>query len=227
MSFSARFQSQLDMPPVSADRIVNPFATRCVRPGALPYRFPDGGNAEQLIEKLTANEWRGAIIGPHGTGKSTLLAELKPCIERAGWRVEMIALHDGQRRLPPAVWPALNREMQCFVIVDGFEQLGWWSRRRLFRSCRANECGLLVTAHRSDALAGLPVIYQTAGDLEIVQHLVDDLLPFHGGKIHPNDVATVFRAHQGNVRETMFALYELFEQRRRVNGVMSQAIQSH
>jgi hypothetical protein len=226
MKFSKRFQSELGVPLASADRIVNPFATRCVRPGALPYCFPDGGNAEQLIEKLKVNEWRGAIIGPHGTGKSTLLAELRPCIERADWRVEMIALHDGQRRLPAGFWAAIGREMQCFVIVDGFEQLGWWSRWRLLQACRRNKSGLLITAHRSEAIAGLPVIYQTSGDLQTVQHLVDDLLPPHGGEIQPNDVSTAFRAHAGNVRETMFALYELFEQRRRGNGVMSRANQS-
>jgi hypothetical protein len=226
MKLSTRFQSELGVPPASADRIVNPFATRCVRPGALPYCFPDGGNAEQLIEQLKVNGWRGAIVGPHGTGKSTLLAELRPHIERAGWRVEMIALHDGQRRLPVSFWAAIGREMQCFVIVDGFEQIGWWSRRRLLQACRRNEWGLLITAHRSDAIAGLPVIYQTFGDLQIVQHLVDDLLPYHGGEIQPSDVSTAFLAHQGNVRETMFALYELFEQRRRGNGVLSQAIQS-
>ena len=194
--------------------------------GALPYCFPDGGNAQQLIEQLKANGWRGAIVGPHGTGKSTLLTELKPFIEHAGWRVEMFALHDGQRCLPAGFLAAIGREMQCFVIVDGFEQLGWWSRRRLLQACRRNKSGLLITAHRSDAIADLPVIYQTSGDLGIVQHLVDDLLPSHGGEIHPNDVATAFLAHQGNVRETMFALYELFEQRRRGNGVMSQPNQS-
>ena len=40
MKFSKRFQSELGVPLASADRIVNPFATRCVRPGRCRIVFP-------------------------------------------------------------------------------------------------------------------------------------------------------------------------------------------
>jgi hypothetical protein len=47
-----------------------------------------------------------------------------------------------------------------------------------------------------------------------VQYLVDQVLPSSDGVISPDDVAAAFWAHSGNVRETLFALYDLFEQRR-------------
>src|ERR1700752_1716028 len=81
-------------------RATNPFATRWVRPGAVPYHFTDGTNAPGLIASLKANHWRGAIIGPHGSGKSTLLATLVPLIKAAGRHVRAISLHDRQRALP-------------------------------------------------------------------------------------------------------------------------------
>ncbi len=62
----------------------NPFATRHVRPGAIPYRFAPGSAAEGVVERLAAADWQGQIIGPHGSGKSTLLATLLPAIESAG-----------------------------------------------------------------------------------------------------------------------------------------------
>ena len=53
-----------------------------------------------LVERLAAFAWRGQIVGPHGSGKSTLLATLLPAIEERGRHPWLIALHDGQRRLP-------------------------------------------------------------------------------------------------------------------------------
>ena len=46
------------------------------------------------------NGWWGEILGPHGAGKSALLATLIPAVERAGRRPVLVELHDGQRRLP-------------------------------------------------------------------------------------------------------------------------------
>src|SRR5207244_3306778 len=84
-------------PPSRRD---NPFATCWTRPGALPFRFADGENAERLIAKLAVQSWFGAIVGPHGSGKSTLLETLKPALVASGIYVTSISLHDGQRRLP-------------------------------------------------------------------------------------------------------------------------------
>jgi hypothetical protein len=75
-------------------------------------------------------------------------------------------------------------------------------------------CGLLVTAHCESSLGRIPILFRTAADLTTVQHLVGHVLPAHGGLIGPDDVAAAFESHLGNVRETMFALYDLFEQRR-------------
>jgi len=213
------------IPPIvdrlAPDRIVNPFATRWVRPGALPYIFAEGSSAMRVIEKLQQNCWRGSIVGPHGTGKSTLLVELARQLARAHRDVEMITLHNGQRRLPAEFWYAIVAKPQCVIVVDGFEQLGWWPRRRLIWSCRREGRGLLISVHHENATAGLPVIHRTCGDLAIVQHLVDLELPSHQGVIGADDVSRSFRSRDGNVREVMFDLYDLFEQRRKMKRDLS------
>jgi hypothetical protein len=217
MSAISRFES-VGPGPRRERRTTNPFATRWVRPGAIRHYFADGMNAAALVEKLKQNHWRGAIIGPHGSGKSTLLVSLGPLIESAGRRVRMSSLHDRQRDFPAEFARAIRGNdgsiLPTILVVDGYEQLGWQARRQLRTMCRRNDCGLLVTAHRESAAGELPILYRTQASLEIVQYLINHELPSHGGLIEPRDVAAAFEAHRGNVRETLFALYDLFERRR-------------
>src|ERR1700733_2507071 len=117
----------------------NPFASRWVRPGALPYLFPPGEGVQMLVERLRINGGRGQIVGPHGSGKSTLLASLLPELERTGRKPRLVVLHDGQRRLPSTVTQWLRDErrgQEWLVVIDGYEQLSYWSRFRLKRQCR-------------------------------------------------------------------------------------------
>jgi hypothetical protein len=188
----------------------NPFATRWMRPGALAYRFPAGQSVERLVETLRANRWRGEITGPHGCGKSTLLAALLPALREAGREPLLQTLHDGQRRLPreltDAAWTPRTQ-----VIVDGYEQLGRLARARLKRRSRRAGCGLLVTAH---APAGLPELARVAPDLETVVQLVAHLLGQSSAPIAREEIARRFAAREGNVRDVLFDLYDLYERRR-------------
>ncbi len=151
----------------------NPFSTRHTRPGAIPFCFPPQVSGEQLVDRLRDCGWQGQIVGTHGSGKSTLLAALIPIIERAGKRTLLVELHDGQRRLPVDLGQAVKRPEETVVIVDGYEQLGHWSRHRLKQFCRSRGAGLVVTAH---AGMGLPELYRTAADGETSWQIVELLL---------------------------------------------------
>jgi energy-coupling factor transporter ATP-binding protein EcfA2 len=191
----------------------NPFSTRFIRPGAIPFWFGNGQCAADMVNKLAELGWRGQIVGPHGSGKSTLVAALVEVLEQAGRRALVIALHDGQRRLPiGSLDDACQKGANVFVI-DGFEQLGFWARRSLTSRCRKLGWGLVVTAHRD---VGFPTLAVTAPALLTAQAVVDHLQnghATHDRRIARSLVAEAFSAARGDIREMLFALYDCYEQR--------------
>lgn len=188
----------------------NPFCSRRVRPGALPFLFAPGQDAARLVDRLSRHGWWGQIVGPHGSGKSALLAALVPAIGRAGRRVLRVQLHDRQRRLPHDWKRVPDLDRSAVLTVDGYEQLGLWARVSLKRSCRRRGAGLLVTAH---APVGLPELFHATVNLELAQRIVVQLQRDHRPHITPGDVASRFAHHAGNMREILFELYDLYEKR--------------
>ena len=189
----------------------NPFSTRHVRPGAIPFRFPAGKSSEGLLDRLARNGGRGQIVGPHGSGKSALVATLIAALQESGRRTLLIELHDAERRLPPSFPWQSAFEPGTVVIVDGYEQLGLWSRFALRRFCRRRRLGLVVTSHRS---VGMPDLFRTTTSLALAQQIVHDLLGSDRSPVTRDEVDERFLLHQGNMREVLFDLYDLYEQRR-------------
>jgi GTPase SAR1 family protein len=212
----------------------NPFSTRFVQPAAGEYLFAAEGDLRQMLGRLHAGASWGQIIGPHGSGKTTLLHGLRHELEAAGKQIVLVQLHDGQRRLPATAAESAAWNESTVVVVDGYEQLSRWSRWRLKAACRRRGCGLLVTAH---ADVGLPLLHETRPSEALAQQLVARLMgsggfyrdlstpepPAHADrdKSHPTpfiaaeDVSREFAASGGDIREMLFRLYDLFEQRSR------------
>ena len=186
----------------------NPFSTRYTRPGALAFRFADGSSLEQLVARFNQQGGWGQIVGPHGSGKSTLLATLCDSL-KSQWRVARFSLVSQQRRLP-ANWQAMLHERDVdLVVVDGMEQLGMWSRKRLIQHCRRQGAGLLVTTHRK---LDLPVLYQVQPSLKVTQEIVRELLVRQGDKCPSQaDVCHLYQRLGPNIRELLFALYDWYE----------------
>jgi hypothetical protein len=177
----------------------------------LKFRFAEGQNIETLVAKLAAHNWRGEIVGPHGSGKTSLLAALLPALAAAGCQVHEMRVRD---EAPPArrTINTTNCERRLFV-VDGFKQLGWLSRLRLKRHCRKSGAGLLVTSH---APAGLPILAKLAPNRALVELLVADLCSTVTSRITREDVAASHDCHGSNVREIFFDLYDRHERIQRL-----------
>lgn len=203
------------------ERPFNPFSTSRIRPDAVGYRFPPGIEVRQLVHRLEEQHWRGEIVGPHGSGKTTLLQTLIPELTALGRDVRLYTLRDQQRQLPCS-WPELrNWTSRTLVIVDGYEQLSRVSRWILTIACRLQGAGLLVTCHES---TGFPTLLQTTSDLAMLRALVKDLLAEFPIACHPTDaqMETAFRTHHGNIRESLLALYDIYQQRQVGHGPVTQ-----
>jgi hypothetical protein len=190
----------------------NPFATRYTRPGAVEFLFAAGMSAAGLVERLAQQQWWGAIVGPHGAGKSTLLQTLIPELERAGRRVILVRLLEAERRVPNEALAGDALDERTLVIVDGYEQLGWWQRWRLARRCRRRSAGLLVTAHGATGIAEL---WRVEPSLATTQAVVACLLGDEAEQIPSAVVADLYERHAGNVRETLFALFDHYQRQTR------------
>ncbi|MEX0977305.1 MAG: hypothetical protein WDZ48_00540 [Pirellulales bacterium] len=186
----------------------NPFSTRFVRPGAIDYLFPAGQSAEGLVSRLAAMGWRGQVIGPHGSGKSTLLAALAEPLARRGRPVWSVCLRDGARRMPADWIASATAHDARLIVVDGYEQLGAWSRFVVNRSCRRRGWGLLVTAHQD---AGFPTLFATSSSRQTAQAVVSKLVGDDNARITPEMVDECFASSGGDVRETLFRLYDRWQ----------------
>jgi hypothetical protein len=106
-------------------------------------------------------------------------------------------------------------------VIDGYEQLAWMWRWRVKAWCRRHASGLVVTAHRD---VGLPTLWTTTSDLDTLRRIVDHLLA--AARTTPqdaperpipwfskDDLASALAAAQGNLREALFRLYDVYQQR--------------
>jgi hypothetical protein len=177
----------------------------------MKFRFFDGNSLEILIQQLRQNRWMGEVVGPHGSGKSTLLHSLLDLLTEAGRDVKLFTMHRGDSRLPVSGADLKNWNENTQLAIDGYEQLGGWTRTLVNRICRKEGCGLLLTAHEP---AGLPVLYKTASNVAQVQTLVRDMQTNGSKRILDADVAHSFERQQGNVREVFFELFDIYERRR-------------
>ena len=95
--------------------------------------------------------WCGEIVGPHGSGKTTLLMHLLEFAADTGQRTRGLLFTTASAvSRPTGKHQSLGALM---VAVDGYEQLGWWGRRRLKTACRTRGTGLIVTVHCADGIA--------------------------------------------------------------------------
>lgn len=189
----------------------NPFATRHTRPGVVP-PLDQTGDPLAVDPVLAALErYRMvAIVGPHGTGKSTLLVTLADRLAAEQRPVEVVRLR--RRRDALHLLQICGRaHADSTLLVDGWERLGWPWSLLVMAVVRLHGCRMVVTSHRP---AGIPVAVRTAGTLPLLTAIVARL-PDHGQLITEADLSETFTGHGGNLRAALGDLYDRYELRSR------------
>lgn len=177
----------------------NPF--RSSRLESLKYTF-ERGSHEQLLEQCELLKYRGAIVGPHGTGKTTLLRELQDHLRSKHFETELVSLHDWCRT---PQWPNLSAaaRRKAIILLDGAELLSCFAWFR-FRFISRHAAGVIITSHTPGLL---PTLYTTTTSFELFEQLTRELL---GGLYPAEGLRLLYRKYQGNLRQCFFELYDLY-----------------
>lgn len=179
----------------------NPFRVECIE--ALPFRRP-GFTWDTFFERFEASGRRGAIVGNHGSGKTTFVEELTSKLAARGATVNQLRLNQDDRpvsMLRIERW-LLNTRTEDILILDGSEQLNA-AEWRLFQTLSAAHRGLLITQHRP---ARLDTLLHCETSVQLLHELVQELA---GAEIVARfDLARMFQRHRGNIRECLRELYD-------------------
>lgn len=175
----------------------NPFRTS--RLLALPVHWGDD-SPDALLARWRSAGRRGALVGPHGTGKTTCLRALAARLADEGWRVIWVQWHD-DGSTTPADWRACLREADTRTVVclDGSENLGPLAAYRISRYTR-RAGGLLATRHRASFF--LPTLARHRPDEKIFRAHAALLAPGVGPAAQ-----AAFAAARGNAHEAFRLLY--------------------
>ena len=182
----------------------NPFRTS--RTDALSFRDASGLSVHDLLRHVHTTGGRGAIVGPMGTGKSTLLRELADALSQEGRNVVSVQVSRDQPFVSPEDRMRLRSSTQHDAIcIDGADLLPrhvWWITR-----CACRRAGIvLVTSH---ARPILPVLYRTNPTPDLLMELTRELLDGATPLAEP-DGCDLFVTCGGNIRESLRALYDRY-----------------
>jgi hypothetical protein len=179
----------------------NPF--RVQRLDALAYRL-QGEGWEALLDRARSLAWRGALVGPEGHGKSTLLAELAHRLASQGMRPRWLRVRRGERWPDGAALAAFLADAgpRDLLLVDGTQELAPLAWRALrWRARHAG--GLLATSHRP---GHLPTLLDCRTSPALLAELLAELDPQGAVELPP--VAELWARHRGNLRSALLEAYD-------------------
>jgi hypothetical protein len=194
---------------------VNPFETRWTKPGQMTF-LPNGFTSiSELTAQIVKDTPRCEILGEHGVGKSSLLRALQSDLDQQSISNHLAyACGEFPHDNPPLKFAAIKlllRESDV-LFVDGFEQLSWWTRRRIISYSVKHDHSLIIACHQTQRL---PCLVHLAAAETLVLKLVLSLQQAQQADevVAASDVREFYQRFGNNVRELLFACYDLYEKR--------------
>ncbi|GDY12090.1 hypothetical protein LBMAG53_09680 [Planctomycetota bacterium] len=167
---------------------LNPFRSERIESLAFRPTGP-GQDLAGIQERWEKAGRRGAVVGPHGSGKTTLVEQLGRRLGDTTW-VDV----------RPGVAPVTSSSV---LLLDGLERLPWLTRRSWLAACCAP--GLIATLHRPGC--GLPVLLRTTTTPDVLENLVAELLGQPVDDHRAAECRRLFAEHRGDLRACLETLY--------------------
>lgn len=189
----------------------NPFRSHRIE--SLDYRFP-GFCWHSAAAGLQQMNWRGAILGPHGTGKTTLLIGLHKYLSiQPNMPSSQLWFVPRDRTEQTRDWVHLRSQVKSpeVLLIDGIERLSWSRRQELlgrqlfWRGNPVSTYSIIATTHRR---LGLPIWRRCQADDQVLESLLHELQPQATAELLAI-ARRLLKRNGGNVRSVFWQLYEL------------------
>lgn len=181
----------------------NPFAAH--RLDRVAYLF-DNTDWERVLKDLHALDYRAAIIGVHGSGKTTFLSSLEAQLRQRGFGTLPLFVNTETRRLTVAHWQAIRAaDANTMILFDGADVIprwAWWRFKRLSRHAK----GIVATSHGRRLL---PPLIRTQPSAELLRRVLAELdvtLPPALQQYSEKQL----KQHRGNIRDVLRDLYWVY-----------------
>ncbi len=162
---------------------------------------------EAILDRYEELEYKGAIVGPHGTGKTTFLDQFVGKLEtKSGLLVCRLFLNEDKRHLTPQEKMFLTNcpnHGSIILVLDGEEQFSFLDRQEFSRLAYGFG-GVLVTRHRPSR--NYPTLLQTRSTPEMLIKFVHQLMPDFPGD--ESLLRSYFDDTEGNIRESLRKAYD-------------------
>lgn len=184
----------------------NPFAAH--RLDRVDYLF-NGTDWAQVLNKLATLDYRAAIIGAHGSGKTTFLSSLDEQLQQCGLQTLPLFVNTESWQLTPAHWQGIHQaDDNTIILFDGADVIPRWSWWRFLRASRGAK-GVVATSHGRNLL---PALIRTQPNADLLRRVLTALDIPLTDELQQHSEA-LLQKHQGNIRDVLRDLYWVYADR--------------